>query len=161
MTLALVGEMTIQAALPFPALAGVLVDLQLRLSAMIDFSVKLGLPGLSIAAQLQLAAQITAALQASLAIGITPPSLNIQLGIVLSAIALLEAQIALFGVLLAAGVFVYVYDGPTNGLGAALTTELATGFPGHAAGTHANVIILGTVDAATWTAMQVVFNTHA
>ena len=159
MTTTFVGEMTIQAALPFPALAAVLVDLQARLDAMIAFSFKLGLPALSITAQLQLAAQITASLNAALAIGITPPSISAQLDIVLAVIAQLRAELALFDVLATAGVFAYAVDSATNTVGAELTTALAAGFPGHGATDHANVLVLGTVDPAVWAAMSVVFKT--
>lgn len=157
MTTTLVGELTLQAALPFPGIAIALADLQLKLAAMLDFSVKIGLPALSITAQLQLAAQITASLQAALSIGITPPSISAQLTLVLDVIALLKLQLAFFDVLLATGVFVYVYEGPTNAFGGELGTALAAGFPGHGATDHANILVLGTVSAATWAAMSIVF----
>lgn len=159
MTTTLVGELSLGACLPFPGLALAIADLQLKLQAMLAFSLKLGLPALSIAAQLELAAQITASLNAALEIGITPPSISAQLGIVLDVIALLKLQLGLFDVLLAAGVFVYAYDGPTNAFGGELTTALAAGFPGHGATDHANILVLGTVASATWSAMQVVFKT--
>ena len=165
MTVAFVAEADIAACLPAPVglLLAAQADLSAKLSAMIAFSVQLGLPALSFDAQLQLVAQIEAALRASIAFGITPPSLNVQLDAALAAIATLKLQLQLYIDLLAimahAGVFIYTYDGPTNAAGGEIATALASGFPGHGATDHANMLILGTVDAATWTAMTQVFKT--
>jgi len=159
MTTTYIGEETIGAMLPFPGLVAAQVELEAKLAAMVTLSAQLGLPALSIGAQLQIAAQITAGLQASLTIGITPPSISAQLGIVLAVIAQLRVQLALFDILATAGVFAYAIDAATNAVGGELSTALAAGFPGHGPTTHANVLVLGAVDPAVWTAMGVVFKT--
>ena len=163
MSTAYVGELSIEACLPLPVglLLTAMADLQAKLTAMLAFSVKLGLPALSISAQLELAAQITASLNAALQIGLTPPSISAQLDIVLAVIVQLQVELDLylniFSLLANAGVFVYAIDAATNAVGGELSTALASGFPGHAAGDHANVLVLGTVSGATWAAMSQIF----
>lgn len=165
MTVAFVAEVDIAACIPgaVGALLAAQADLQAKLTAMIAFSAQLGLPALSLAAQLNLAAQITASLNAALQIGITPPNISVQLTAALAAVATLTAQLKvyldLFALLAHAGVFIYTFDGATNTFGAQMTTALAAGFPGHGPTEHANILVLGTVTAATWTAMQAVFKT--
>jgi len=159
MTTTYVGELTLAVAIPFPAIAVSMSNIQQQLNAMLTFSATLGLPPTPLVAQIQLAQQIVTSLQLALSLGIPPPTISAQLSIVLGVIALLKAQLAAFAVLSAGGVFAYVFDGATNAMGAELTAELAAGFPGHGPATHANVLVLGTVDPSTWAAMQVIFKT--
>lgn len=153
--------MSISTLLPAPVgvLLTAMADVQVKLSAMIAFSLQLGLPALSISAQLALAATITASLEAS--IGITPPSISAQLEITLAVIAqlrlLLQIYIDLFA-LLTASVRVYAYDGTVAGMGATLTTALAAGFPGGTGSAqHCNALIIATELDASWAAMSAVF----
>lgn len=164
MTVTLVGDASIGESIPLPVglVLTATVDLQAKLAAMIDFSLKLGLPGLSIGAQLELCAQIIVALNACLEIGITPPSISAQLDIVLAVIFQLQIELQVyldFLDLLDARIFIYTYDGAVNAMGGEFTTELAGGFPGGAPTDHANMLVLGTSIGATWTIMQQIFKT--
>lgn len=165
MTTTLIAETDIKATIPVPVgvLFSAMADLQVKLEAMIAFSAQLGLPALSFAAQLELIAQIQAALEASISLGIEPPTLNVQLDATLAAIATLKIQlqvyISLFELMAHAGVFIYKFSGPTNTAGGEISAALAAGFPGHGATDNANILLLGTVDSATWAAMQGIFKT--
>lgn len=165
MTVTYLGELQIQATIPgvMAPLFAAYADAQAKVAAMVTFVAQLGLPPIPIVAQLTIAEGIVASLNAALTLGISPPDLSAQLSIGLAALAQVEAYLAvfttLFGLIAAGGVFAYAYDGATNAFGAGMTTALATGFPGHGATDHANVLVLGTVDAATWAAMGGVFKT--
>lgn len=175
MSLAYLGSLTLSAAVPAGeacAVAGAaginaaLPDIAARLAALAAFSPS---PP-SFSADLALAGQIITSINAAIALGLTPPSLSAQLAIVAALVADLQAavlainaQLAIvvgFSSLLATGgVFGYAYTGAANGLGAALTTQLATGFPGGAPGDSSHALVLATTSGGTWTAMQSVFKT--
>lgn len=163
MTVTYIGSQSIEACIPgvIGPLLAAQADVQLKLTAMVDFSLKLGLPALSIAAQLELAAQITASLNAALALGITPPSINAQLSIVLDVIALLKIELQifldLFALLANAGVHVYTYTGQVNAFGGEMSTALAGGFPGGAPTDLAGILVLGSSVGATLSAMGTIF----
>jgi len=136
--------------------------LQAQLDATIAMSANLQIPT-TLANLIALAQSILAALGQMLALGLQPPSVSMQASIIAATIAQLGLQLApflAFATLMATGgVFGYVYSGPTNGMGAEFTTALAGGFPGHGATDHCDVLVMGAVAAATWTAMQAVFKT--
>jgi hypothetical protein len=160
-----VGELTLEVALPgvVAPLVAAMADAQAKVDAMAAFALQLGLPPIPIFAQLTIAEEIVASLTVALQLGIEPPNLSAQLSIALAALAQLEAYLAiftnLFSLLAVGGIFVYAIDNATNAVGAELTTALAAGFPGHGATDHANVLVLGTVSGASWSAMQVIFKT--
>lgn len=164
MTLTLVGDLTIGALIPLPVSLVITAELevQAKLSAMIDFSLKLGLPGLSIAAQLDLCAELIVALNLCLEIGITPPTISAQLDIVLAVILQLQIELQIyidFLDLLSARAFVYAYDGAVNQAGTELSSALVGGFPGGAPTDHANMLIFGTSIAADWAIIAQIFKT--
>lgn len=162
MTLAYLGSVSIGATIPGveAALAVGLTDLEARISALLAFS-----PAqIDFSAQLTVALQIVESIQASIALGLTPPSLAVQIALVAALLGALEAQLqivlALKNLMATAGIDAYSYDGAVNGLGAALTSALAAGLPSGGTGaTHCNALVLITSVAATWTAMGGVFIT--
>lgn len=174
MTIAYLGSLSLAVAIPGGQTAGVagaagingaLPDIEARLAALADFAPV----NTDFAADLSFAQQTVAAM--TLAIntpGLTPPSIAAQIAIVSALIASLEATVAavnvnlaivtsFLSVLTAAGVFGYVYSGPTNGLGAALSAQLALGFPGGLPGDLTNALVFATTTPATWDAMQAIF----
>jgi hypothetical protein len=165
MTTTYVGELTIEAVIPGVAapLVAAMADIQAKVDAMAAFTAQLGLPPVPLVAQLSIANSIVAALEVSIYLGLEAPSIDAQLSIALAALAQLEAELAiyttLFSLLASGGVFVYAVDAATNAVGGELSVALATGFPGHGATDHANVLVLGTVSGATWASMQLVFQT--
>lgn len=164
MTLILVGDLTIGALIPLPVslVLTAQLEVQAKLSAMIDFSLQLGLPGLSISAQLDLCAEIIVALNACLTLGITPPSISAQLDIVIAVILQLQIELQIyidFLDLLSARAFVYAFDGAVNQAGTDLSAALVGGFPGGFPGDHANMLIFGTSIAADWAIIEQIFKT--
>lgn len=173
MTVTSLGNITIGAAVPGALAASVagqaginlaLPDIQARLTALASFAPSLG----DFSADIALAGQIIASINAAITAGITPPSLSAQVSLVAALIADLEAAVlsinaqlsivldfaALLGT---AGVHAYHYTGRADQLGAGMTSELSSGFPGGAAGDSTNALILGTTSGTTWTAMSDVF----
>ena len=155
MSLVAVGEMSVGAAVPAGVELAAIADATAgaQLTALAGFNVSVDLGGLS--ADLLLAGQIAAGIQAAITAGLTPPSVQAQLDIVAALKAELEALLAivanLVGLFATAGVKVYAWDGTASALGAALTSELAGD------GNHSNALILLTEIGATWTAMGSVF----
>ena len=135
-----------------------LAGLESQLAALANWKPSVSI---SFAAQIELCQQIIASLQAALALGIQPPTIEVQINIMVAVVAALKASIQLmldFQTLLASGgVFAYAWDGPVTAMGAAITAQLAGGFPDGSGVSHANAIILGTSVSATWTAMGGVF----
>lgn len=169
MTTTYVGSLSIGEAVPGLNALGIagslginlaLPDIQARLAALLNFQVTP--PSLS--AQLALATQLVASLQAAIAIGITPPSIDAQLAIVAAlivdlqnAILSIQAQFNIIldirGLLNAAGVHAYVYQGPVADMGSELTAELIHGPPGGGPSDSAQAIVLMTSLGPTWTAL--------
>jgi hypothetical protein len=155
---AVAGEAGINGALP---------DIEARLDAMADFAPV----DVDFAADLSFANDTVSAITLAIGTpGITPPSLGDQITIMAGIVADLTAAVSavnanlaivtgFISLLATAGVFGYAYAGPANGLGGALTTELASGFPGGSPTDSTHAIVLATTTPATWTAMQAVFKT--
>ena len=162
MTITYLGSVSVGATVPGvgAALAVSLQDLNARITALLSFS-----PGeVNFAAELQIANQILANIQAAIIVGITPPSISVQVGIIAALLAALEAQLQVIAQLqnlfLAAGVDVFVYDGTVGNMGAEVTAALSGGLPSGGTGaTHCDALILATSVSATFTAMQGVFLT--
>lgn len=154
-----VGSLSLAAAVPVVAtvFAEAIADLEARITAL-GAAIPTFTPP---AVQLELAKSIVAAIEANIALGITPPSIDLQIGLFLAQIAELEASLQIVldikNLFAAAGVHVYVYDGDADAFGGELTTELAGGFPGGAPTDHTNAIVLATTSGATWSAMAQVF----
>jgi len=157
-TLTNLGEIELAAVIPgaVAALAIAAPDLQARLDALLAFN-----PGaIDLHANLALAEQIVADITAALRLGIVPPSIQLQIDIVLGLIAALKAQLAAivaFKALLTARAFVYGYTGTTAGYGPLITAELAAGFPRGTSVDQATILTIGATAQASVTAMAGVF----
>jgi hypothetical protein len=169
-----VGELSIGEAVPGAASAAIagqaginlaLPDLQGRLEALLAFA-----PAeVNFAAQLTLALQTVAAVQAAIAGGISPPSISAQLAIVAGLIAdiqdamlSIDAQLSIIldfqALLVGAGVHVYAYNGEVQDFGAELDAEIGTGLPGGLGPAEdVDALVLVTNIPATWAAMSQVF----
>lgn len=159
MTVTRIGSLSISGAAPsiLANLALAVPNLEQQIGALGAFN-----PGaINFAADIQLAEGMLGSLKAGLAAGITPPSIELQIGLIAGLLAALKAQLALIAefkdLLATAGVHAYAYSGPTNQFGPELTTELASGFPGGAPATPANALVLATTSGVTWSAMSQVF----
>jgi hypothetical protein len=166
-----IGELTIGEAMPGAVAVGVagvaginlaLPDIQDRLAALLAFS-----PGeVDFAAQLLLAQQTVTSIQAAITLGISPPSIALQLAEVAALIAALLASIASINVQLAiiadfqallsgAGVHAYAYAGDVTDFGPELDAEIGAGLPGGGGPTEdVDALVLVTNVGATWTALS-------
>lgn len=158
-----VGEASLTVLLPGigGALFAAKASLEAQIAALVNFQATVSL---SFAAQLAVLAQAQASLEAAIALGLQPPSLDVQIQITAAVALALQLQLQvildLFNLLANAGVHAYAYDGRADGLGPQLTTALTTGLPGGAgAAEHTNALVLATTVGATWTAMQAIFKT--
>lgn len=138
----------------------VIADLNARLNGALALSASLTLHPPTLSGSLDAVIALLASLEAALELGL--PGVSFQLEAVAKAKAALEAQLSLLFEFTASmsggGAYVYTYSGPGNGLGAALTSELATSWPGGAGSDlPANALVLGTTSGATWTAMSSFF----
>lgn len=165
MTVSDLGSMTLGAAIPAGLALVAAVELTVGIAAP-DITAQLALAAsfeaeisLDINAQIDIALSIIAQLQASLALGLTAPSLSLQASIAVDISAdlsiklgLLNAQLSLalgFGVFFAeAGVRVLVFDGAQDDFGSELAAELG------ADTSQAWAVVLLTQASAAWTAME-------
>src|SRR5215204_5645737 len=93
MTVTYVGGLALGDALPgveLPILTA-MGDVQAKIAAAASFAPNLTPP--SIAADIQANGQILANLQLALSVGIEPPSITVQLDIMVAALAVLQAQL--------------------------------------------------------------------
>lgn len=152
---AVAGQAGINAALP---------DLQGQLDGLLSFSPT----PIDLTAQIATAQAIIAGIQASITLGVAPPSLEVQLAGIQALVATLQAtlgtmnaQLAVItsfqSALSAAGVHLYRYTGQTADLGPELTTELSGGAPGGSPTDEANALVVLTTDSATWAALSEIF----
>lgn len=155
-----IGSVTVGASIPgaLAAIALAIPDLQARIDALVAFSPA----AINLSADLAVAVGMVANITAAISLGITPPSISAQIAIVLGLLADLQARLAAIaafsGLCASAGVHAYKYDGTAAGIGATLTTELASGYPGGSGPSeHSNAIVLATTSGATWSAMVGVF----
>lgn len=163
MTLAYVGEIDMTAVLPgvAAALGTAKIALEAQIAALVGFKAQVSL---SFTDQIGILLQAKAALEAAIALGLQPPSLAAQIQITAQVATALQLQLQvildLFTLFANAGIHVWAYDGAANGLGPALTTALTGGLPsGAGAAEHVDALVLATSIGATWTAMGKVFKT--
>jgi len=172
-SLVYLGSLSLAAAVPGAAagvsagiggINGALPDIEARLAALSGFAPT---PG-NFAADLAVANSIVASITAGITAGLSPPSIGAQIAIIAALVAALEATVLavsaqldvvldLQALLATAGVFSYAYAGQANALGSALSTELASGFPGGAGTDSTNALVLATTTPATWSAMSSLF----
>lgn len=173
MTVTYIGSLTIGDSLPggvavaaagYAGINAALPDIQARLAALASFS-----PApVDFTAQLALALQMVASVQSSIALGLTPPSIAVQIAIILALIVELEATVlsisAQLGIVVAfqvsmgtAGIHAYAYDGQVQNLGSEMTTQLAAGVPSGSPTDLCNSLILITTIPATWAVMAQIF----
>ncbi len=173
MTIVHVGELTIGEVVPGATVAcdagvaginAALPDIQARLAALAGFNPQ----PFSFDAQLAQAESIVTSTQLAIQFALPAPSLDFQIAMKEAQIAELlviiegiNAQLSLVlgvqALLVAAGVSAYAYDGPVNGLGAAVTGELAGGLPGASPTASCNALVLVTPLPATWGDMSQLF----
>lgn len=123
-------------------LAAAIAELQTQVTALASASVQIQ-PG-GMAAMIQAAAQIVAALQAAAAAGVTPPSVSFQGSALIALQARLEALLQLQAAASAAGLHAFTYQGRADDFG----PELGAGLEG-ALGVQGSDATAGLVLAAT------------
>lgn len=136
MALTYIGGLAFGSGFPLPfAVAGrAALSAQGTVDALAAFKAT---PGLSMAGKIQFVTNMLANLQASAALGIEPPSLTLQLQLVLDVLAAVQADLDLYLSLANLGGLAaafYAWNGPANAAGGALTTAWASGIPGGGGG---------------------------
>lgn len=164
------GSLTLGVVVPGAASAAVAIDVacgiaapnvSAQLEALASFTPS---AGLSLAAQLSIAQSIVTNIQASIALGIEPPSLADQVAAAAAIIAQLQAQlvtveaqaaigVALAGLLATGGVRLLTYAGAVEDLGPEVAEWLG------ADPASCNALVLIATSGGTWAAMQGVFKT--
>lgn len=164
MTLAYAGALSLGPLCPIAVTgaAACAADLVTRLGLFTELSVNLQLVPPSFTAALSATVALIAQLTVSIALIPPFPGIDLQLAGNLTAIAELQAQLALITPLInlfdAAGIFIYAFDGATPTFGRSVTQALRSGFPGAGgASAHANALILATVSPATWESLLAFF----
>jgi hypothetical protein len=136
-----------------------LADLEAQLAAAIALQVRLGITPPTIAVQLEIAIALVAALRAAIALGL--PGVDFQIAACATLILRLRAEIAvLAGLNVAfgtAGVQAYVYDGSAASFGPTVASTVGPGLPGGAPSDHVDALVLATSVPAVWAAMGKVF----
>ena len=164
MSLTYVGSLSIGAIFvsTFAALTALDAKIQAELTASLGMQAHVGVVPGNIAATISLAQSILANLQASATLA--PPSVSLSAS-VSAQVSALEALIASLTALLAlsgagggggaAGIDVFTWSGPVNGMGAALSAELASGAPSGGSSTDAsNALVLLTRSPSTWASLS-------
>jgi hypothetical protein len=160
MTITHVGSLTLGGAMPGAVAVSVAsqADIEARLAALLSFTPT----PVDFTVSLTLAIQTLASVQAAMVAGITPPSIDLQIALILAQIAELTASLSIIatfgGYMAAAGIHVYAYDGTVGNMAVDLDSQLFDGVPGGTgAGQHCNALVLLTTVGASWTAMSNVF----
>ena len=152
MALKYIGSLALDILCPdlFAAFGSVAIDFALQASGFVQLEASIGFTFIipDIVGQIVIAAELAAAFE--LAIGLTLPNFNLELSLAIGVkLAIVEGILALLSPLAAlasAGLEVYGYGGPGAGLGAAVTTSLAQGWPD---GTSADESVVALVFGAT------------
>lgn len=174
MSLSYIGSLSIGAAIPTAVAAAAagtvgistaLPDIQARIAALQSFQPS----PINFGAMLANAQATIGSINASIALGIQPPSIDQQIAEVLALLSQLLAQMTLIDVQLgiiaafqeqlgAAGIAAYAYAGPVSALGTEVYGALIDGLPtGGNAGTQCHALVLATTDGGTWNAMSQIF----
>lgn len=171
------GSLTVAGAIPMllavelsitAAFGPMLAELNARLAGYIALGIKIGIKPPSLFASIDLAAKIVASLNAALAAGFVPPSVDFAATAVAALVVELKIKIGLLDAALslalqigqlnaAAGVHAFVYEGTLAGLpGAVGGVAGATGLP---PGTvvYAPIFLADASLTATTTALKVAF----
>jgi len=142
------------AALPAAAtLRGAAVSgLQAQIDGLIAAQARLTTTPPSLTANLAIAQQIVAGIQAAIAVGV--PGVDFQLSAIAAARAALEVQLAAldFG-LSAGGVSVYLYTGRASDMGSALGAAIGNGPPGSLPGALSGAVVLAATAPAAKAAL--------
>ena len=126
--LVLAGELSLATLIPgaFSLFAQLDVNIQAQLTAAIGVQANLSLVPPSIKLMADLAGSIAAKLAADVALGLSPPSVDLSVSVNAQVSLLLQLQASLTAMIAlgSAGAEVYTWSGPLGQFGPALTTAL-------------------------------------
>lgn len=175
MTATYLGSLTVGGTMPGAAAVGVagaasinlvMPDLLAQIESLTSWSPT----PISLDVQLQTLANMTAGINAQIALGVPPPSILGQIEAINALIASLQLQVAELDAQLAiitsfqaaleaAGVHLVAYDGPAGSFGVEVQGELNTA-PGLAPSDACNAIAFLTTSPATWAALASILKTE-
>jgi hypothetical protein len=158
LTVTAIGEIAIGDAVPGVqgALAEATADIQGKVAALATFA---PVPP-ELNASLELVAEMSENLGLAVSLGITPPSLDVQLAIVTALVLELKAKLQIIldlSNLLGASVHLYRYDGATGSFGTEMQTELSGGLPGGSGSDTAFALTFIATESAAIVALQSIF----
>jgi len=144
----------------FSAMGQASIEANARLAGAIALQASLTITPPTLVATIAALAEMQVQLQAAFSLGL--PSVSFNLSACAALIAEIDASLNLLiqlGLLWGVGgLFAYTYAGTGPGLGAALTTELATQWPdGTPSSSACQAIIIGATESASWAAMTSFF----
>jgi hypothetical protein len=129
-------------------LATLIGELQAQVAALAEASLSIDLGSLSFAAQIEALLDLVAKLQASLALGLEPPSVSFSAQIQLDLQAKLALLLELQSALGAAGIHAIRYAGRADDMGSEVS-DAVSGLPGvQASDACAGLVLLATAPAA-------------
>lgn len=166
-TLTFIGSQTIGEVCPFAvsaltgAFAVILPKLQAQLAGVLALQASLTVTPPTLAANIDVATKLLAALNASVSLGL--PGVSFQLQAVAALIAKLQLDIGALifpPLFLVGGIDLYAYDGRVSEMGGAITASLAVGLPGGTpANGSCNALLMIAETPVIWAAMQAFFKT--
>ena len=156
------GELTLSALLSgtFALILDLFNEFEARAKALASISASIGITPPSVAASIALCLKMKASLKASIAIGMPSVTANLLASIKLriSLIADLVAKITAALSWGTDGFDAFKYEGPGTGLGAALTSRLAGGWPdGASASSPSSVVVLAATTPEATAALTTFF----
>lgn len=157
MTVGVIGEVSLGTAIPGvnAALATAMADIQAKVTALAQFQ---PVPP-ELNASIALCGEMIANLSLAVSIGITPPSLEIDV-VLLAQLTALKVQLQILLDLaetLRAAVHVYRYDGAVNAFGTEMQAQLSAGLPGGSGSDVAMGLTLVATAGADVAAMRSLF----
>lgn len=143
------------------AIAAALGELQARVAGLLKVQATLtvGIGPPTLLATIQATEQVLVNLEASFGGPVVTLQLDAIAAILLTLNASIGALEAMAQIPLGGSLFAYSFDGRASEFGPQVTAATGGGFPGGAPSDHANAIILATVEPATWAILQAVFRT--
>jgi len=144
-----------------PPIAGALAAINAKLTS--ELAARMRLAGMLTITPPKVTAFATAAAAIAAGMAVKGPTVRFNGTAQLSAIAALQAQLALFAKLVAslgvAGLEVYEYDGTAARFGSEVAQQTATGLPGGSSTDHINALVIATRIPAAWQALAEVLLT--
>lgn len=161
MALTYLGSKTVGDCVPagVTVVADALVELNAKLAATLAAQASLSVTPPTIALNLRLLLDLQAQIAAQIALGIELPTISLQLSVLFDLIAALNLQINFLLALQVAFGTAGIHAYAYDGAASGLGPSLPSSFPGGTPGDHTNALVLATTVPAAWAALGAVLKT--